>query len=67
MMKKNLRYLATAGLFLLTPLATQAAPIDLSSWTPLTLNYPGGQGAGSWVLEPGNTAVKQVINADPSF
>ena len=67
MMKKNLRYLATAGLFLLTPLATHAAPIDLSSWTPLTLNYPGGQGAGSWVLEPGNTAVKQVINADPSF
>lgn len=47
MMKKNLRYLATAGLFLLTPLATHAAPIDLSSWTPLTLNYPGGQGAGS--------------------
>jgi hypothetical protein len=44
-----------------------ADPIDLSTWTPLTLHYPGGQPAGSWVLEPGNTAVKQVINADPSF
>lgn len=49
------------------PIGAYAAPIDLSSWTPLTLNFPGGQGAGSWVLEPGNTAVKQVINADPSF
>jgi len=47
--------------------AAYAAPLDLSSWTALTLTYPGGQGVGSWVLEPGNTAVKQVINADPSF
>lgn len=47
--------------------SAQAALIDLSTWVPLTLNYPGGQGAGSWVLEPGNTAVRQVINADPSF
>lgn len=47
--------------------STLAAPIDLSSWQQLTLNYPGGQGAGNWVLEPGNTAVRQTINADPSF
>lgn len=44
-----------------------AAPIDLSSWQQLTLNYPGGQGAGNWVLQAGNTAVRQTINADPSF
>ena len=44
-----------------------AAPIDLSSWTALTLNFPGGQPAGNWVLESGNTAVKQTVNADPSF
>lgn len=65
--EKNIRNLAIAGLFSLTPLAVHAAPVDLSSWTELTLNYPGGQGPGNWVLEPGNTAVEQVINADPSF
>ncbi len=44
-----------------------AAPLNLSSWVELTLDFPGGQSAGNWVLEPGNTAVTQVINADPSF
>lgn len=51
----------------ITASGAYADPINLSSWSALTLNFPGGQGAGSWVLEPGNTAVKQVINADPSF
>ena len=67
MMNNNLRNLAIAGLLSLTPVAVHAAPVDLSGWTALTLSYPGGQGPGSWVLEPGNTAVEQVINADPSF
>jgi hypothetical protein len=44
-----------------------AAPLDLSSWSELTLIFPGGQGAGNWILEPGNQAVTQVLNADPSF
>jgi len=66
-MKKNFKHNAIIGLLALMPVGTYAAPIDLSSWTPLTLDFPGGQGAGSWVLETGNTAVKQVINADPSF
>ena len=47
--------------------AAHAAPVNLSSWSALTLNFPGGQGAGNWALEPGNTAVQQTINADPSF
>jgi hypothetical protein len=47
--------------------AHAVTPIDLSTWTPLTLNFPSGQPAGNWVLEPGNTAVKQIVNADPSF
>ena len=47
--------------------AVNAAPIDLSSWSELTLNFPGGQSSGNWVLEAGNTAVTQTINADPSF
>jgi len=56
-----------AALMTATVSAAEAAPIDLSSWSALTLDFPGGQAAGSWVLEPGNTAVKQVVNADPSF
>jgi hypothetical protein len=44
-----------------------ATPVDLSSWSQLTLDFPGGQGPGNWVLEPGNTAVRQTVNADPSF
>lgn len=46
---------------------TFGAPIDLSTWTELTLNFPGGQAAGNWTLKPGNTVVVQEINADPSF
>jgi len=41
--------------------------IDLSSWTALTLDLPGGQSAGDWVLSGDNTSVTQTINADPSF
>lgn len=48
-------------------ITANAAPIDLSSWSPLTLDFPGGQPAGNWVLSSGNTAVTQVVNADPSF
>jgi len=44
-----------------------AAPLDLSGWTPLTLHYFTGQPAGNWVLDSENTAVTQTINADPSF
>jgi hypothetical protein len=59
--------MAVAAAALMSAAPAQSAPIDLSSWTPLTLNFPANQGAGNWVLEPGNTAVKQTINADPSF
>jgi len=47
--------------------ASYADPINLSTWSALTLDFPGGQPAGIWVLEPGYTAVKQTVNADPSF
>ena len=68
-MKKNLIVAIFAvfmGLTITAPGAF-AGPLNLSSWTPLTLDFPGGQAAGSWSLEPGNTAVTQTINADPSF
>ena len=42
-------------------------PVDLTSWTELTLDFPGGQPSGNWVLGGGNTNVTQTINADPSF
>lgn len=44
-----------------------AIPVDLTSWSASTLDYPGGQPAGNWVLGAGNTSVTQVTNADPSF
>jgi hypothetical protein len=50
-----------------TAMSALADPINLSTWTPITLDFPANQFAGNWVLEPGNTAVKQIINADPSF
>jgi hypothetical protein len=68
MSNRSLSRCAVAGVLSFAAVSAFAAdPIDLSSWSALTLNYPGGQGAGSWVLEAGNTAVRQVINADPSF
>jgi hypothetical protein len=56
-----------AALSLLAAATASAAPVNLSSWQALTLNYAGGQGSGDWALEPGNTAVTQTLNADPSF
>ena len=61
------RLLLTSFLSLLVATGASAAPIDLSPWTPLTLDFAGGQTAGNWVLEPGNEAVVQTVNADPSF
>lgn len=66
-MLKPLLRLGATGVFAFAATCAAAAPINLTTWTPLTLDYTGGQPAGSWVLEAGNTAVQQVINADPSF
>jgi hypothetical protein len=65
---KTVSRLFLATLFLLSIAGIgNAAPIDLSPWTAQTLDFSGGQPAGNWVLESGNTAVTQVVNADPSF
>lgn len=63
-MKSILGLILTAGAL---TAATQAAPVDLTTWSPLTLNFAGGQPAGNWSLQPGNLSVIQTINADPSF
>lgn len=66
-MPNTFKTLALAGLLAAGSTGAQSAAIDLSGWSPLTLAYTGGQPAGNWVLEPGNTAVTQTVNADPSF
>ena len=66
-MKRNFKGMTAAFLLALAAGGAIADPIDLSSWIPLTLDFPGGQPAGNWVLEPANTAVQQTVNADPSF
>jgi len=67
MLKKTLDRGALVAVLSISATAAVADPINLSSWSALTLTYTGGQPAGNWVLEPGNTAVKQIVNADPSF
>jgi hypothetical protein len=63
----NSRKLVLVALMSALSSMAHALPLDLSGWGALTLQFPGGQPAGNWVLEPGNTAVRQVVNADPSF
>ena len=46
--------------------SAQAAQLNLSSWTPLTWDFPGGQPAGNWVLSADNLSVTQTVTADPS-
>lgn len=66
-MAKAFKTLALASLLSTAAVGAQAAALDLSGWSPLTLTFAGGQPAGNWVLEAGNTAVTQTVNADPSF
>jgi hypothetical protein len=65
----NCRQLAvvTALSIVAASAAADPVPVDLTTWSALTLDYPGGQAAGNWVLQDANTAVKQIVNADPSF
>lgn len=59
---------AIAISFLATLATTASADaINLSSWNELTLDFPGGQNAGDWVLAGDNESVTQIVNADPSF
>lgn len=63
----HLKKFTLAGLLMASTISAQAAPIDLSSWSASTLDFAGGQAAGNWELEAGNTVVVQTLNADPSF
>lgn len=63
MIRKTVLVLAFLGF----GLSASADPVDLSSWSALSLTFPTGQPAGDWILDAGNTFVDQVVNADPSF
>lgn len=41
--------------------------VDLSLWTAVSLDLPGGQSVSNWNLSDSNTTATQTINADPSF
>lgn len=63
----NQKRILLTGLLAALTVSTQAAPIDLSTWSAVSLDFPSGQAAGNWVLDGGNTSVTQTLNADPSF
>lgn len=66
-MSKNIKSLIAAVFCVSVSTFVSAVPLDLSGWSALTLDYPGGQPAGNWVVAGGNTEVTQTVNADPSF
>lgn len=41
-----------------------AAPVDLTGW--IANGFQGDNSAGTWVVQPGNDAVRQTINGDPT-
>lgn len=50
------------------PIMSYAAPILLTDWVVNnSFNFPGGQGAGNWTLQSGDTAVYQSVNGDPTM
>ena len=53
--------------FICTSAMADVIPVDLSSWSALTLDLSDRQPPGNWVLSDGYTTVTQTINADPSF
>ena len=55
MKKLGTIYITFAVLLVMSLIAGQAnaGPVDLTSWSELTLNYPGGQSSGNWILGGG--------------
>jgi chitodextrinase len=51
---------------LIPTLAAAQTPVDLSSWTPVTLDLSSNP-QGNWILSGDNTSVIQTTNADPTF
>lgn len=66
-MKKTITIFAVLVMVLSLSLPVAADPINLSTWTAVDFNPPGGQAGSNWVLSGDNFSVTQTINADPSF
>ncbi len=66
-MKTTTTLLFALLILICTSAMADVVPVDLSSWSALTLDLSGGQPPGNWALSDGNTTVTQTINADPSF
>lgn len=49
---------------LCAPLSVSAASVDLTSWEED--GFQGNDGAGTWIVQPGNDSVLQTINGDPT-
>jgi len=58
------QYILSSALALLLPVAANAASVDLISWGEN--GFKGNDGAGTWVVQPGDDSVLQTINGDPT-
>lgn len=58
------KYILTGALALLLPVAANAAAVDLTGWEEN--GFKGNDGAGTWVVQPGNDSVLQTFNGDPT-
>ena len=59
-----MKTLVAASILAMTPLAGFAAPVDLTGW--IDNGFQGDNSSGNWVVQPGNDAVRQTINGDPT-
>lgn len=66
-MKKLCIAIATGCFSLSLAAGAIAGPVDLSGWSEKTLDFPGGQSSGNWIVAADNNSVTQTVNADPSF
>jgi hypothetical protein len=55
---KRMTTVALAALMVAGATAAHAAAVDLTGWTP--------EGAGTWVVQPGNDSVLQTLNGQPT-
>lgn len=62
--KRTIKILPLAAVFTLAPSLAHAVPVDLSGW--VENGFKGNDGAGNWVVQPGNDSVLQTVNGDPT-
>jgi hypothetical protein len=58
------KFILSSAISLLLPVTANATPVDLTGWGEN--GFKGNDGAGTWVVQPGNDSVLQTINGDPT-